>query len=60
MFHDRPGLTDHQKEALTRLATKPSITDFERGQLAAFRFFGDPTDSKRAQSILDKHEKEHR
>jgi hypothetical protein len=53
---DKPGLTDRQKQELDRLGGKlksgKSISDFERGTLAAFATFGHEKDSARAARIL--------
>lgn len=52
-----PGLDSRQQKALARLEKKTGrFTDFEVGMLRAFHYFGDETQSRRAQKLLAKHE----
>lgn len=54
---DRPGLSERQRKALARLGKVKKISEYQRGQLAAYRLFGDPADVKQAETILRRHPK---
>ena len=57
--HFKRSLTDGQRLTLKRLeGKKGSVSEYERGQLVAFRLFGDPDEQKRAEKLLRRIEKE--
>lgn len=46
-------LTDKQRSQLKALEKRKTLTAYQRGQLEAFRFFGDRNESRRAAAVLE-------
>ena len=47
-------LTEKQRAQLKALEKRKTITAYERGQLEAFRIFGDRDESRRAAAVLSR------